>query len=301
MTDTLVDNHSKLPTYSLSGHELNGEFDHSNPQEISIPKKAGLAEVFSKDTLEIKNDTVDAKKAEQIPQGWLSWLVSLFGPATITSIDNDNTKVVGSLEPTLEKPASVDPDQLEKVMKQLNAVNERMKEFNEEVNLDKQFIEMHLALTELKKDLANSITGDVHQTFKANREKKKETTKKLDDLIDAGRKKGWANMAQSTLAFLSLVATLASILRYTQIAGLASPVSVISQLLATVTGKYYEIKQKSLESANITDQAEINRMSKKIEGLLGELKAMTDSVYKTQQSTATLLKNHQSAASSILQ
>lgn len=290
-------------SYSLPVNEMPEDVENTNSQ-VNTTQKTGLADVFSKDTMEQPHspqiEQADAKKASE--SGLLSWFLSFFTRSSASeSSAMKVTTGVGSLEPTTDKSDSIEQNHLQKVIQQLNAVNQQMKEFDEEGNLDKQFMEIHLALAELKKELAETVSQDIHKTYKTNAEKKKESQKKLDELVEAGRKRAWTDTIQSVLGYGALALSAASVLGIPGVNTVGGPIYIVSQLLATVTGEYYKIKHNTLNSANVVDQADIQRRHKKIEGLLGELKTMTDSVCQIQKLTGSLLKNHHTAVTSILQ
>lgn len=296
-------------SYPISENGMTGDFDHSHSQNIPIQQKKGLTEIFSQDTIEQhppspQEEKVNAKKTAE--SGLFGWILSFFvRPASQASqtdgSTNTKTNGVGSLESTSQKSDAGEQQHLQRVIQQLKNVNQQMKEFNEEINLDKQFMEMHLALAQLKEELATAISQDIHKTHKANKTKKGESQKKLDELVEIGRKKAWASTIQSGLFIGSLVGGAGRFLGVPGAEIVTSSFFIVSQLLTTVTSEYYKIKHNSLDSAHIGDQAEIKRSHKKIEGLLGELKGMTDSALKTRESTGSLLKNHHAAVSSIQQ
>jgi hypothetical protein len=289
-------------SYSLPTNEMTEDVENLNTQ-VNTSQKKGLADVFSKDTMELPNSTqteqVEAKKTSEL--GLLSWFLSFFTSYEHESAGKKTADRMDSLKPAVNKIDTSDQDHLQKVIRQLNAVNQKIKEFDEESNLDKQFMEIHIALAELKEELAKTVTGDIHRTHKANAEKKKDSQKKLDDLVEAGRKRAWTNMIQSGLSYVALTLSAASVLGVPGVNIVANPIFVVSQLLATVTSEYYKIKHNTLNSTNIVERADIQRNHKKIEALLGELKIMTDSVNQTQKLTGSLLKNHHTAVTSILQ
>lgn len=292
MAETSFDNYSMSPSYSLKGNELEGSFDHTQPQEMTLPKKTGLANVFSKDTLEIKNTESDVKKASEAQSGWVSWILGLFGySAPIASTDPKAT-AVGSLDPTLRKPNFVEPNTLKKVIEQLQVVNNHQKENLEnekEINLDIEFMKMNILISTLREELAKTVSDDVIRTNKTNAAQKKESQKNLEETFKLDRSRGLANTAQYWLGLTAIVCTCLSAVGVPWASIVKTPLFITSQILVTTLNQYYKIKQKSHESLSVQEIATIKKIDKKIKRLLSELQEMIKALAHSQKTTVRVL------------